>query len=164
MKSVRLSLGLAMLALAAPAAPQATTAPSAPVTGLPGWMAGTWMTENGAIWADEMWTDPRDGMMLGIGRNGFGTKVESWEMTRIVRRADGAIVFIAQPKGAAATEFPLAVTSEQAIEFANPRHDYPQKIRYWREGQLLMAEISKMDGSDAMRWNYRPVVTAPPAP
>jgi hypothetical protein len=47
---------------------------------------------------------------------------------------------------------------EDSIEFANPRHDYPQRIRYWRQGQLLMAEISKIDGSDSQRWNFRPAL------
>lgn len=169
MKLSCLAAMLAALTLAAPVGgqitigPPAATPPEPSGPALPGWMAGTWAMESGASWADEMWTDPRDGLMLGIGRSGFGAKVESWEMTRIVRKADGAIVFVAQPKGAPPTEFPLAVMSAQAIEFANPRHDYPQKIRYWREGQLLMAETSKMDGSEAVRWNYRPV-TAPPVP
>ena len=40
----------------------------------------------------------------------------------------------------------------------NPAHDYPQRIRYWRQGKLLMAEFSKLDGSQTERWNYRPVV------
>ena len=33
---------------------------------LPEWMAGTWMTEDGASWSDEVWTDARGGLMLGI--------------------------------------------------------------------------------------------------
>lgn len=32
------------------------------------------------------------------------------------------------------------------------------RIRYWRQGKLLMAEASRIDGSDVTRWNYRPVV------
>ena len=41
------------------------------------------------------------------------------------------------------------------IVFANPQHDYPQRIRYWRDGMDLNAEISTMDGSQAVRWHYR---------
>ena len=33
---------------------------------LPGWMAGTWMMEDGAEWSDELWTDARGGIMLGF--------------------------------------------------------------------------------------------------
>lgn len=125
--------------------------------GLPGWMSGSWLMEDGAHWADEYWSVPRGGMMIGAGRIGFGNRIEVWEHTRIVRKADGTLSFYAQPRGAPAAEFPMVTTSAQAIEFANPAHDYPQRIRYWRQGQLLMAEIARIDGSDAVRWNFRPV-------
>lgn len=125
---------------------------------LPEWLAGTWMTEDGASWADEVWTDARGGLMLGLARTGFGPRLDSWELAQIRQKPDGTIVFTAQPQGKPASEFPMVLVSEEAIEFANPAHDYPQRIRYWRQGKLLMAEISKIDGSQAMRWNYRPVV------
>ena len=125
---------------------------------LPEWMAGTWMTEDGATWSDEVWTDARGGLMLGIARTGFGPRLDSWELAQIRQRPDGTITFVAQPRGKDASEFPMVLVSEEAIEFANPAHDYPQRIRYWRQGKLLMAEISRIDGSQAMRWNYRPVV------
>lgn len=125
---------------------------------LPDWLAGTWMTEDGASWSDEVWTDARGGLMLGIARTGFGPRLESWELAQIRQKPDGTITFMAQPQGKPAREFPMVLVSEEAIEFANPAHDYPQRIRYWRQGKLLMVEISKIDGSQAMRWNYRPVV------
>ncbi|MEY4239284.1 MAG: hypothetical protein RL339_1885 [Pseudomonadota bacterium] len=125
---------------------------------LPEWMAGTWMTEDGASWSDEVWTDARGGLMLGIARTGFGVQLNSWELAQIRQKPDGTISFLAQPHGKPAAEFPMVLVSEEAIEFANPAHDYPQRIRYWRQGKLLMAEISKIDGSQPMRWNYRPVV------
>lgn len=125
---------------------------------LPEWMAGTWMMEDGPSWSDEVWTDARGGLMLGIARTGFGPQLRSWELAQIRQKPDGRISFLAQPQGKPASEFPMVLVSEEAIEFANPSHDYPQRIRYWRQGKLLMAEISRIDGSQAMRWNYRPVV------
>ncbi|MFM5930435.1 MAG: DUF6265 family protein [Novosphingobium sp.] len=153
---------LGALLLGAPVAAQTAD------DGLPEWMAGTWTMQDGSMWGDEVWMAPRGGVMIGMARVGFGSELENWEVTRIQRKADGRISFFAQPYGRPASEFPMAVTSEQAIEFANPQHDYPQRIRYWRQGQLLMAEISKMDGTKAVRFNYRPVAapvleTPPPA-
>jgi hypothetical protein len=116
------------------------------------------MTEDGASWSDEVWTDARGGLMLGIARTGFGPKLNSWEIAQIRQKPDGTISFLAQPQGKPPSEFPMVLVSEEAIEFANPAHDYPQRIRYWRQGKLLMADISKIDGSQAMRWNYRPVI------
>ena len=135
---------------------QSVNVPSAD-DGLPEWMAGTWTMQDGSAWGDEVWMAPRGGVMIGMARTGFGPELNDWEVTRIQRKADGRIAYIAQPFGRAPSEFPLAVQSENAIEFANPAHDYPQRIRYWRQGQLLMAEISRIDGSKAVRFNYRPV-------
>jgi hypothetical protein len=144
---------LAALLLAAP-----LTAEAPKGAALPGWMAGTWMTEEGANWTDEVWTDPRGDMMLGISRTGFGPELGNWEIIRIERRRDGTMAYIAQPKGKAAVTFPMVLISDAAVEFANPSHDYPQRIRYARQGKLLVAEISLLDGSKAMRWNYRQVI------
>lgn len=143
------------------ALPLFLASPALAASALPGWLAGTWSMEQGAAWADEMWTTPRGNMMLGLARLGFGADVEVWQSTRIVRKPDGSLSYIAQTKGGAAVEYPAVVDSPYAIEFANPGHDFPQRIRFWREGQLLMIELSRMDGSDAVRRNYRPVETAP---
>lgn len=166
-----LCLAMLPLALAAPVIGEPVIidrVPAAPTLSahidspLPGWMAGMWQMQDGAAWAEEMWTEPRDGMMLGMGREGFGARVRVWESTRIITKGEGKLVYVAQVKGAAAVEFPMTVGSDESIEFANPAHDYPQRIHYWRQGQLLMAEVSMMDGSRAERWNYRPVSIAQP--
>ena len=148
---------LAALALAAAVPAMAIDPP----TQLPGWLAGAWSTTDGESWTDEFWTPPRGGIMIGAGRSGKGEALREFEHTRIVRKADGTLSFFGQPRGAPAVEFPLAASSDSSIEFTNAAHDYPQRIRYWREGSLLMAEVSKLDGSDAMRWSYRPMGMQP---
>lgn len=125
---------------------------------LPAWMAGTWSMQDGAEWHDEIWTDPRGGLMLGLERSGFGLELTHWELMQIRQGADGRIAFVAQPPGGPRVEFPMVLASEEAVEFANPSNSYPQRIRYWRQGKLLMIEISRIDGSDARRWNCRPVI------
>ncbi len=143
-----------LAAVALIAAPLSAAGPPAP---MPAWLAGAWAMEDGQSWADEFWTPPRGEMMIGAARMGAGRQLQTWEATRIQRKVDGSISFYAQPRGAPATEFPLVSAGEESVEFANPSHDFPQRIRYWRQGQLLMAEIAKMDGSGAVRWNYRPM-------
>lgn len=128
---------------------------------LPEWLGGTWAMESGSAWADEVWTSARGGMMLGFYRQGFGSGVEAWESLRIERKAGGALVLVMQAKGGAGTEYGLAVAGANSIEFTNPAASFPQRIRYWREGQLLMTEMARMDGSEAVRMNFRPVETAP---
>ncbi len=123
---------------------------------LPDWLTGEWQQARGDRWAEEVWTLPRGGTMIGVGRMGRGENLRSWEVMRIVRAADGSLTFRGAPEGGPATIFALVAQGVRDISFANPDHDYPQRIRYWREGRLLMAETAKMDGSEAQNWTYSP--------
>ena len=60
---------------------------------LPSWMAGAWEKTDGEKWADEFWTPPRAGIMIGASRSGDGAKLGFWEHMRIMREADGALAF-----------------------------------------------------------------------
>jgi Domain of unknown function (DUF6265) len=129
---------------------------------LPDWLHGAWHeAREGGRWAEEFWTPPRGGMMLGAARMGHGERVNVFEHSRIVRMPDGTLMFMAQPFGNAAVHFPMVAADAQMIEFANAAHDYPQRIRYWREGKELRARISLMDGSKAMEWRYLPMGARP---
>ncbi|ALC13645.1 DUF6265 family protein [Sphingopyxis sp. 113P3] len=150
-------LGLAGLLSASPLA--AADSPESPR-----WMTGAWeQNRPEGQWADEYWTPPRGGLMIGAARIGKGDKAVVFEHMRIIRRDDGTLVFLAQPFGRPAVEFPTVDAGSTMIEFANPAHDYPQRIRYWREGDRLKARISRMDGSQAEEWDYGPMGGATPA-
>jgi hypothetical protein len=123
---------------------------------LPDWLSGEWRQERGDRWAEEVWTLPRGGVMIGVGRNGRGESLNGWEILRIVRAGDGTLSLHAAPEGGPETVFPMVEQGVRDIVFANPAHDYPQRIRYWREGRLLMAETAKMDGTAAQNWTYSP--------
>jgi hypothetical protein len=139
-------LGLAMIATAATPAP-------GPV--MPGWLAGCWTEQKGPNWTEECWTGPRAGNMMGSGRNGRGEEVRSWETMQVERKSDGSLVFYGSVKGSQRVAFTASGSGLREIVFTNPQHDYPQRIRYWREGMDLNAEISLMDGSKAHSWHYK---------
>ncbi len=145
----KILLGLALLL----PAPLATQQPDS----LPDWMTGAWIETRDDSWTEEYWTPPRGGLMIGAGRNGKGKELLGWEATRIAVDKTGKIAFIAMPEGGAPTSFALERSDASSISFANPTHDYPQRVRYWREGDALLAEISLIDGSKAIRWKYRPM-------
>ena len=129
---------------------------------LPAWMAGCWEHRSEDRWTEECWTGPRGGIMLGSGRSGQGGVLNSWEVMQIevVETDDPAIApltFYGAPKGNNRTAFTWVRSSnEPGITFVNAGHDYPQRIRYWRDGRYLMAEVSLADGSKAQRWRYAP--------
>ena len=129
---------------------------------LPGWMAGCWEEKAGDGWTEECWTSPRGGIMLGSGRSGTGGVLRSWEVMQIeMIETDDPVIdpltFYGAPEGKNRTAFSwVRDSTEPGVTFVNTAHDYPQRIRYWRDGQYLMAETSLADGSKARRWRYSP--------
>jgi hypothetical protein len=123
---------------------------------LPAWMAGCWEHRNGESWVEECWTAARAGQMMGSSRTGKGETLQFFEHMRITAAADGTS-FCALPKGQAGGCFKATKTSDSEIVFENEEHDYPQRIRYWRDGKSLAAEISLKDGSKASKWRYAPM-------
>jgi len=121
----------------------------------PDWMTGAWARSDGENWADEYWTPPRAGIMIGAGRFGKGEKLQFWEHMRIVREADGKLAFWAIAGDQKPVRFVATQKTAEEIVFENPGHDYPQRIRYWREGKELKAQISLIDGSKPVGFSFR---------
>jgi len=126
-----------------------------PGSSAPAWMAGCWEQVSGEHWTEECWMGPRGGVMLGAGRSGVGEKLREWEASEIIAGPDGKLAYWASPQGGARVSFPMVSQGPHEIVFANPAHDYPQRIRYWMEGEALNAEISMIGGDRPRRWTYR---------
>lgn len=120
-----------------------------------GWLAGRWLSEANGRWTEESWTIPRGGAMLGTSRSGRGETMRAFEFLRIGPGADGALAYHAQPGGRPAVAFRLVARDGTSATFENPAHDFPQRIRYVRDGDSLTATISAIDGSNAMSWSFR---------
>lgn len=119
---------------------------------LPGWMTGTWRTTSpsGAT-TEEIWSAADGTLMTGTHRNIRPGKSTWFEFLRIERRGDG-LVYIAMPGGAAATEFPATSVGEADVTFENPQHDFPKRIRYWKDGAKLCAAVDDGTGEKVQRW------------
>jgi hypothetical protein len=120
-----------------------------------GWLGGRWVSEAEGRWTEESWSTPRGGVMLGHSRAGRGETMREFEFLRIAPGADGVIAYHAQPGGRPAVAFRLVAREGTSATFENPQHDFPQRIRYVRDGDSLTATISAMDGSNAMSWRFR---------
>lgn len=124
------------------------------------WMAGSWVEEGGAgaaggRWTEEYWTIPRGGVMLGASRSGRGAALGEFEFLRLRTGEDGVVAYVAQHGGGTPVAFPLADHDAMSATFENAAHDYPQRIRYRRDGDVMTATISAIDGSKARSWVYR---------
>ena len=102
------------------------------------WLAGCWQGAAG----EECWLAPRGGMMIAVNRTpGRAGKLPFFELLRIVEDAAG-LVFLAQPAGRSpAVPFPAVEVGHQRVVFANPEHDFPQRLTYWREGATLRVRV-----------------------
>ena len=120
------------------------------------WMAGSWSSTEGAKTTEEHWTRPAGGVMLGLHRDVDGAKT-AFEFLRIEEKA-GKVTYLAMPQGRPATPFELVESGGQKAVFANPEHDFPQRILYWREGASLCAAIEgPMNGETVTeRWCWKP--------
>jgi hypothetical protein len=126
---------------------------------MPDWLTGCWEQRSGERWTEECWSAPRGGLMIGYSRSGEGRVLTEWEVMQIALEetqapAEAKLVFWAAPSGQGRTRFTWAPSSEPGVTFVNSANDYPQRIRYWRQGSDLLAEISMSDGSKAHRWRF----------
>ena len=132
--------------------------PARAVIGDLAWLAGAWVGTrgtNGAISFEERWSAPKGGAMLATARTVSRDKMSAFEFLRIVER-DGGLVYIAQPGGAAGTEFILTELRANRAVFDNPRHDYPKRIVYELSAEGgLTATIGFLKGGTPRRFEFK---------
>ncbi len=78
---------------------------------MPAWMAGWWASDNKGTYMEEVWTNPSNGLMLGMHRDVFPNGKVSFEFLRIESK-DGSLVYEAMPGGRLATAFPIKRATE----------------------------------------------------
>lgn len=143
--NVAIALAGLMLMAAAPAADVESLA----------WMSGAWISETDEGWVEELWTEPRGGMILGTNRSGEGATATGFEFLRIETDADGTISYKASPGGQAPIAFRLVSSGPNEAVFENPAHDYPTRIVYRRDGDSLVATVSGPQDSNKLSWTFR---------
>jgi hypothetical protein len=114
------------------------------------WLTGCWQGDDGVT--REVWSGSQDGYYFGYSVVTKNDHVIFFEQMRI----DPAPlpVFNAYPAGEGPFAFVATELSETSITFADPEHDFPQKIKYWRSGEFLRATISLIDGSSAGEFSF----------
>lgn len=120
-----------------------------------GWLAGSWVSEKGEGWVEEHWTDARGGVMLGTNRTGKGGKVVGFEYMRIATDDRGVVNFWGSPSGAPPVAFRLVALEGREAIFENPAHDYPNRIVYRMQDDILVGTISGPAGENPTSWTFR---------
>ena len=103
------------------------------------WMTGHWGATIDGVEMEEVWLAPNGGVMLGMHRDVKKTKT-FFEFLRIATTPEG-VAYLAQPGGRPATPFLLTEVTPTRAVFANPKHDFPQRITYTLEEGRLCARV-----------------------
>lgn len=116
------------------------------------WMSGCWRTADKSY--REVWTKPDSGYLFGYAITYDETgAVSFFEQSRI--DAGSPAVFNAYPGGFGPSEFTEISRDKNTITFANPAHDYPQRITYTRKGGRMSATIALMNGARSVTWEFK---------
>lgn len=119
------------------------------------WMAGYWLDCSDGREASETWSDPRAGLSVGHAvtvENGRA----SFEVSHIGPTPRG-FAYVAQPGGVPPTAFVISESGPRRAVFANEENDFPTRVIYEREDDVLKARIEGEIGGQArsMEWNFR---------
>ena len=144
-KVIRSTVSLILLTACA-SSPNAAPNPSTQFD----WLTGCWQSEDGST--RETWSTSEGGFYFGHSVVYQDSQAVFFEQMRI--DPGETPIFNAYPRGEGPSPFPATEFSEQAVTFANAEHDYPQKIRYWLDGERLRATISLFDGSQANEFAF----------
>ena len=111
------------------------------------WLAGCWENSRAGRTAEERWTKPKAGMMLGTGQTVKDGKTVEFEFMRI-HEEKGEIFFTAKPSGQPEASFKLISYKDSKAIFENPQHDFPQRVIYGKQpDSSLLARIEgEMNG------------------
>ncbi|MEZ5959186.1 MAG: DUF6265 family protein [Hyphomonadaceae bacterium] len=122
-----------------------------PERSMPEWMSGYWLACDGGETA-ETW--------IGAGRDtlvGANLSDGGYEFLRIATNESGQIAYYSMPGGRSPpTEFILTGHANQRAVFENPTHDFPKRIIYERDGDVLTARIDGGgESGHAIEWRFQ---------
>jgi hypothetical protein len=118
------------------------------------WLSGTWILERGGERVSESWLGPGNGILVGANLTTWASGKKSYEFLRIADTPTGPSYF-ASPGGRAPVEFKLKEAGAQRVVFENASHDFPQRILYWREAEVLVARIEGKVGEKERSEEWR---------
>jgi hypothetical protein len=118
------------------------------------WMTGTWSQPGPEGRVTETWVGPENGLMVAVNLSTWKNGRRFYEFLRIEQTPEGFSYF-ASPGGRDPVEFKMKEQGERKVVFENPKHDFPQRIIYWRDGEQLLARIEGSRDSKERKEEWR---------
>jgi Domain of unknown function (DUF6265) len=108
------------------------------------WLEGTWVRTNikPGHSGNERWVKISPTELQGTGVSMKGTDTAFVEKFKLVIK-NNTIYYVADvPENKQPVDFKLTEISEKEFSCENPEHDFPKKIRYRKDGNIITATIS----------------------
>jgi hypothetical protein len=160
--TLAMAAALAAAGCASGGAPHGGGAAAAEEAGSPlaraAFLRGAWaMERDGTRW-EEHWTGAAGATMLGMSRVIEGGRTIWVEYLRLEERGEN-LYYIAAPGGGTPVEFRRTEAAPGSAVFENPRHDFPTKVTYRREGERLHARVEgEFEGRHTVQeWAFDPI-------
>lgn len=118
------------------------------------WIAGYWLSCDGGREVAEYWSDARGDVLFNTTVNLNGDRVSS-ERT-VITSVEDRLAFVYEPTGPNVV-FSLVSLDGQRAVFENAENDFPQRVIYSRDGDVLTGRIEgTIDGQGrSMQWTYQ---------
>jgi hypothetical protein len=130
------------------------------------WISGCWTGDIDGATYEECWTSPFGNFMQGSGRMVKGDKILMREHVTIEKENDDLVMYILgygeklKPEEQGTIGFKLVKSSKNETVFENPKHDYPQRIVYSKNGKDgLIARIELLDGKNQVFFKLKRLKT-----
>jgi hypothetical protein len=109
------------------------------------WLVGCWVSPDKS--GQEVWVVDGDRTLIGFSVALSAAEVVFYELLSIRQNDDGSWTYTAHPSGQASAAFIAVEAHKNSVVFVNPNHDYPQQIKYLRDGNRLYASVSLLGGN-----------------
>ena len=119
-------------------------------------MTGCWAGEEGGDRFHERWVAVDAATLLAVAHTTRAGKMLAFEFLRVIHR-EGRPVYVAQPGGAAPTEFVATAATPTRVVFENAAHDFPKRVVYERpaDDQLIATIDAGETGGKRVRFAMR---------
>jgi hypothetical protein len=131
---------LSIVVLAGVLAITSSTSGQAPESGgiqRAAWLQGCWESATSQGIVEEHWMAPRGRNMVGLSRTVNGERLVAFELV-VLREQDEHLAYEAHPSGQKSAVFVSSTVTDSDLLFENPKHDFPQRVGYKREGSDLL--------------------------
>jgi len=117
------------------------------------WLQGCWEMSTPGRSVEEIWTTPKGGSMIGVGRTIRDGTLAEYEMI-LLREVGDRLAYEAHPSGQPAATFLSTRVTASELVFEDPAHDFPQQVGYRIDGEALLAWVSGSQNGKVRRIEF----------